>query len=279
MPFAFGQTSFVTVNGLRLAYNEVSPQQPRGTILLLTGLAAKRYGWYKQLDEFGRFYRTIALDHCDISDSDEVTEFYAITDLADDAAGALHALGVERANVIGISMGGFVTLHLALRHPELVEKLVLVSTSAGGKTSEQASAETLALLNNRGSGAEPGEIARNIYTQIMGPGYAASHPREMETIVQNARYRPQTTASYFRQLQAIAGHDASQQLSRIYAPTLIIHGEADPLVPFANGQYLARHIPGARLIAYPGVGHTPIIENAEQFNRDVMEFLIREPHT
>ena len=169
MPLAFGQSSFVTVNGRRLAYNEVSPPRPRGTILLLAGLAAKRYGWYKQLDVFGRFYRTIALDHRDISDSDEVTEFYAITDLADDAAGALHALGVERANVIGISMGGFVSLHLALRHPELVEKLVLVSTSAGGKTAVQASAETLALLNNSEGGAEPGEIARNIYTRIMGP--------------------------------------------------------------------------------------------------------------
>jgi len=275
MPFEFGQSSFVTVNGRRLAYNEVGANlsRPRGTILLLTGLAAKRYGWYKQLDEFGRFYRTIALDHRDISDSDEVTEFYAITDLADDAAGALHALGVERANVIGISMGGFVSLHLALRHPDLVEKLVLVSTSAGGKTAVQASAETLALLNNRESGAEPGEIARNTYTRIMGPGYAASHPREMETIVENARYRPQTIASYFRQLQAIAGHDASQQLTRIQIPTLVIHGEVDPLVPPANGQSLAQHIPGAKHITYPGVGHIPIIENAEQFNRDVLAFL------
>ncbi len=66
----FREPSFVRVDGRRLAYKEVCPSAPKGTILLLTGLAAKRYGWFHQLDEFGRYYRTIALDHRDISDSD-----------------------------------------------------------------------------------------------------------------------------------------------------------------------------------------------------------------
>src|SRR5260221_13873450 len=94
------EPSFVTVGDRKLAFNEVSPPAPKGTILLLTGLAAKRYGWDRQLDEFCRYYRTIALDHRDISDSDEVTEAYAITDLADDAAAAIKELGIERTHVI-----------------------------------------------------------------------------------------------------------------------------------------------------------------------------------
>jgi pimeloyl-ACP methyl ester carboxylesterase len=268
------EPSFVTVGDRKLAYNEVSPPAPKGTILLLTGLAAKRYGWYHQLDEFGRYYRTIALDHRDISDSDEVTEAYTIADLADDAAAAMKALGVRRTHVIGISLGGFVTLQFALRHPELVDKLVLVSTSAGGSTHVPPGPEMISMLTSRGEEEiEVGELTRRNYTLIMAPGYAASHPEELDRIVEIARYRPSTAAAYYRQLQAALTHDAAQQLDRIQAPTLVIHGDVDPLVVPANGEYLARHIKGAKHIVYHNVGHIPIIERYEQFNRDVLAFL------
>lgn len=268
------EPSFVTVGDRKLAYNEVSPPAPKGTILLLTGLAAKRYGWYHQLDEFGRYYRTIALDHRDISDSDEATEAYTIADLADDAAAAMKALGVRRTHVIGISLGGFVTLQFALRHPELVDKLVLVSTSAGGSTHVPPGPEMISMLTSRGEEEiEVGELTRRNYTLIMAPGYAASHPEELDRIVEVARYRPLTAAAYYRQLQAALTHDAAQQLDRIQAPTLVIHGDVDPLVVPANGEYLARHIKGAKHIVYHNVGHIPIIERYEQFNRDVLAFL------
>lgn len=268
------EPSFVTVGDRKLAYNEVSPPAPKGTILLLTGLAAKRYGWYHQLDEFGRYYRAIALDHRDISDSDEVTEAYTIADLADDAAAAMKALGVGRTHVIGISLGGFVTLQFALRHPELVDKLVLVSTSAGGSTHVPPGPEMISMLTSRGEEEiEVGELTKRNYTLIMAPGYAASHPEELDRIVEIARYRPLTAAAYYRQLQAGLTHDATQQLDRIQAPTLVIHGDVDPLVMPANGEYLARHIKGAKHIVYHNVGHIPIIERYEQFNRDVLAFL------
>jgi pimeloyl-ACP methyl ester carboxylesterase len=76
-----------------------------------------------------------------------------------------------------------------------------------------------------------------------------------------------------RQLQAALGHDVAQQLDRIQAPTLVIHGDVDPLVPPGNGDYLAQHIKGAQHIVYHNVGHVPIIECPEQFNRDVLAFL------
>lgn len=265
--------SFVTVNGRRLAYNEVSPANPKGTILLLTGLAAKRHGWYKQLEVFGRDYRTIALDHRDISDSDEVTVAYTINDLADDAAAALRILGVQRAHVLGISLGGFVALQLALRHPELVEKLVLISTSAGGGTHVPPSPEMMAILGRSEQNLEIGELARRNYAGIMAPGYTGNHPEELEMIVAIARYRPVAAPAYYRQLQAAMSHDASQQLEEIRVPTLVIHGDTDPLVVPANGDYLAQHIKGAKHIVYHNVGHVPIIENADQFNHDVLDFL------
>jgi pimeloyl-ACP methyl ester carboxylesterase len=77
------EPSFVTIHGRKMAYSEVGPPHPKGTVLLMTGLAAKRYGWYKQFEVFGHYYRTIALDHRDNSDSDVVTEDYTVSDLAD----------------------------------------------------------------------------------------------------------------------------------------------------------------------------------------------------
>ncbi len=194
--------------------------------------------------------------------------------MADDAAAAMRTLGVQRTNVMGISLGGFVTLQLALRHPELVEKLVLVSTSAGGSTHVQPAPEMIAMLTTRAEqNIELGELARRNYSTIMAPGFAESHPEELDRIAEIARYRPSNAAAYYRQLQAGMSHDVAQQLDRIQAPTLVIHGDVDPLVPPGNGDYLAQHIKGAKHIVYHNTGHVPIIEYPEQFNRDVLAFL------
>lgn len=267
------EPSFVTIHGRKMAYSEVSPAHPKGTILLMTGLAAKRYGWYKQFEVFGRYYRTIAIDHRDISDSDAVTEAYTINDLADDAAAVLQALGVQRTHVLGISLGGFVALQLTLRHPELVEKLVLISTSAGGSTHVPPSQQMMEMLGRSRQGVEIGELARSNYRLIMAPGYAESHPEELEKVAEIARYRPSSAQAYLRQLQATLTHDASQELDRIQVPTLVIHGDVDPLVVPENGEYLAQHIKGAKHIVYHNVGHVPIIECPEEFNRDILAFL------
>jgi 3-oxoadipate enol-lactonase len=207
--------SKVVIDGRTLAYDEISPPDPKGTVLLLTGLGSKRLGWYKQVPVFGQTYRAIALDHRDTGDSDLAAGPYTTADLADDAAAVLRALGIARAHIVGISMGGFISLELALRHPDLVEKQVLTSTSAGGPTHVQPGPEMLAMLGRDRRGVEAGEVALQSYTQIMAPGYAERHPQEMERIAGNARYRPQPAEAYMRQLQACTGHNASNRLGQI----------------------------------------------------------------
>jgi pimeloyl-ACP methyl ester carboxylesterase len=265
---------FVTVDGRKIAYEEVSPPDPRGTVLLLTGLAAKRQGWWNQMAAFGASYRTIAMDHRDAGDSDPCPAPYTTADQAGDAAAVLRALGVERAAVVGISMGGFIALELTLRHPELVERLVLTSTSAGGRTHVRPGLGlTLHYLWRGNRRGEPGELARRTYTRIMAPGYLKSHPDVMTQIAEIARHKPQSAAEYARQFRACQRHDVVDRLGQIAVPTLVIHGTADPLVRVANGRHLAAHIPGARLILYPNTGHIPIIERADDYNRDVLAFL------
>jgi 3-oxoadipate enol-lactonase len=270
--------STVLISGRTLAYDEASPANPadlRGVILLLTGLGSKRLGWAKQLDVFGHHYRTIALDYRDTGDSDEVAEDYTPADLADDAAMLLESLGIAHSHVIGISLGGFVALQLALRHPSLLDKLVLISTSAGGSTHVPASPEILALLTPE-PGLEVGERTMRTYRQLMATEFVAAHPEELERIAATARYRPHSAAAYMRQLRAALTHDVADSLHRIAAPTLVIHGDADPLVPPENGAFLAAHIANARHIVYRGVGHIPIVERADDFNRDALRFLAGE---
>jgi len=264
--------SVIALDGRKLAFDEVSPPNPKGAILLLAGLGSKRLGWMRQLEDFGREYRTIAFDHRDTGDSDEVEAPYTVADLADDAAALLCVLGIARAHVVGISLGGYVALQFALRHPEQLDKLVLVSTSAGGRAHAPANPEIAALLAPVPS-LEIGERAIRNYSRIMAAQYVQEHPDELERIAAVARYRPMSAAGYGRQLQAALTHDVVDALHQICAPTLVIHGDSDPLVPPENGAYLARHIAGARHIVYPGVGHVPIVERAEQFNRDVLAFL------
>lgn len=235
----FQEPEIVVVDGRRLAYEEVSPPSPKGTILLLAGLGAKRQGWYKQLSEFGRAFRTIALYYRDVGDSDEARGPYSIKDLAEDTEAAMRALHIGQAHLIGISMGGFIALELAVQYPHMVEKLALVVTSAGGPPHISPSREIMALMTPV-PGYEIGDAARKVCAAVSARGFAESHPQEFDTFAEIARYRPMSEAAYFRQLAACRGHDVSRQVHQITAPTLVIHGDADPLVPLENGLQLAR---------------------------------------
>lgn len=255
-----------------MAYDEVCPPNPKGTIMLLTGLGSKRLAWYRQMEEFGRQYRTIALDHRDVGDSDPFPGSYTIADQARDVVSVMKALGIQKAHIVGISMGGFISLELAIRYAQVVDKLVLVSTSAGGLTNVPPGPRMMLGLFRREQG-EVGELARKVYGRIMAPGYMERQAEDREKIMAIARYRPMSPDAYQRQLRACLSHNAAFRLNQIQAPTLVIHGDKDPLVPTANGRRLARKIRGARLIIYPHTGHIPIIEQAAQFNRDVLAFL------
>ncbi len=268
--------SFAAIEGRRIAYAQVSPSRPKGTILLLPGLGLQRFSWYKQLAVFGQEYRTIALDPRDTGDSDPMAHPYCIADLADDAAAVLRALSIVKSHIVGISMGGFVALELALRHAEVVNRLVLVSTSARSLIYALLSPRRLprilpVFISN--SKIEPGEEKRRILALLMEPGYAESHPEEMEQIAEIGRCERITKEAFNRQVRACLRHDVSKRLGDIRAATLVVHGENDPGLVVKNGIHLARQIPGARLIVYPNTGHALIIERAEEFNRDVLEFL------
>jgi pimeloyl-ACP methyl ester carboxylesterase len=119
-------------------------------------------------------------------------------------------------------------------------------------------------------------MVRDAMTTITAPGFAARHPEAIDAIVANAVAQPTPPASFARQMQAIMASDRSARLADIRVPTLVIHGTDNPLVPYPNGELLARTIPGARLITLPACGHMPMWECPDALVRELSAFLAAE---
>ena len=183
---------------------------------------------------------------------------YTLDDLADDAVALLDALGIAQAHLVGASLGGMVAQRLAARWPERVRSLTLVMTTAGARELPQPSLRVAGLLAQRAPGRDTESIARHlahVFEVLGSPAYRPSPEAALahwRAHVQRA-WRPKGTA---RQMAAVvADGDRTPLLARIQAPTHVIHGAADPLVPVAAAHHLARHIRGATLDVIDGMGH------------------------
>jgi pimeloyl-ACP methyl ester carboxylesterase len=242
-------------------------------LFLIPGFSNSRLTWWKQIEPLSKKYRVVSIDNRDAGDSAPGTGPYTIPDMADDAAGLIQSLHLNTTYVLGWSMGGFIALELALRYPGLVKKLILVSTSAGGPTHIPPTPEIANLLKPIAN-EDIEQSVRRIFPSLAAPGYMQSHPEDLDQVVCYAKARPMRLESYQRQLGAVmAWGGVSHQLNQITAPTLVLHGDVDPLIPYGNGQHLSTHITGSKFLTYTRVGHLPPIEAQERFNRDVMDFL------
>ncbi len=259
-----------------LAYDESGPPSAPA-LLLLPWLGGSRLGWTQVAQALSDTYRVIVPDHRDTGDSERSDEAYTLPDLADDAAALLLALNAAPAVVVGLSMGGMVAQHLAIRRPELVRALVLVSTTPGGAASPPATERGRAALFLPAE-LESGERARQALTLMTAPGFTDTHPEALELAERNARHHPMSADSYKRQFRAVRAHDAVAELASIAVPTLVLHGDADDLIPLPAGEYLAANIPGAALKVYPGTGHMPQLERRDEFLADVRGFLSSAPN-
>jgi pimeloyl-ACP methyl ester carboxylesterase len=183
---------------------------------------------------------------------------YGLFDMAADALGVLDALGIRRAHVCGASMGGMIAQHLAAKHPDRVKSLTLMMTTSGSRRLPQPRLEVQRALMSRPDGSDVEAVVahlQKVMALIGSPGF----PPEPERLRRRLRdsveraWRPAGTA---RQLTAVAADGSrSSLLGRITAPTRVIHGHDDPLVPVAAGHDLAAKIAGAVVDIVPGMGH------------------------
>jgi pimeloyl-ACP methyl ester carboxylesterase len=184
---------------------------------------------------------------------------YRLRDMAADALGVLDALNLPRAHVVGASMGGMIAQHIAAEQPQRVASLTLVMTSSGARHLPQPSARVRRALLRRPASRAPEDVATHLQWLlgvIGSPGYPPADPARLrERLIAAARraYHPDGVS---RQLTAVmADGDRTPLLARIKAPTLVIHGRDDPLIPAAAGQHLAARIAGAELDLIGGMGH------------------------
>ena len=186
---------------------------------------------------------------------------YTLDDMAEDTVGLLDALGIDRAHLVGASMGGMIAQNVAARHPARVASLVSIMASTGNPSLRVALGKPRALRAILAPPARGGDVSAlvdhyvRVYGVIGSPGFHHDPVllrRHLERVVERG-YHPAGTA---RQLLAIlASGDRRPLLQQIVAPTLVVHGSDDPLVPLAAGRDTARHIAAAELDVIPGMGH------------------------
>jgi 3-oxoadipate enol-lactonase len=261
---------FTDAPGFRMSYEVHGSGFP---LLLINGLGSDREEWLHQLPVFAPHFRVVTFDNRGSGDSATPPGLYSTALMANDAAALLAFLGIERAHVLGVSLGGMIAQEIALRHPERVARLVLACTSPGGEASERPSREVLAAFA-RTPGADPGEELSRTIPYLYTERYRREHPGEIAAFVQRRLRRPAPAEAHAFQLAAAVGHAAADRLSVIGAPTLVITGTGDRVVPPVNSRRIAARIPGARLVLLPGAPHRLFAENAEAFNREVLSFLL-----
>src|SRR3954454_3713811 len=179
-------------------------------------------------------FDAIAIDHRNTGLSPRVEGPFTLGDLAEDAVGALDRLGIQTAHLMAISMGGMVAQELVLRHPDRVRTLVLGCTYAGGAGQELTSPEVAQILAEGMQSGDAGKAFRAAWSVNVSEAFGADEAN-YATFREIADQRPVPVEVIMRQMQAIYGHDTSAGLASITAPTLVIHGTADRMLPAGNG--------------------------------------------
>lgn len=252
-------------DGSTIAYESHGEGPP---LLLIPGLGFGPWGWFKQVPALSRRFRVLTFDLRSPRDPE-----HGVAELARDVAALLERSGVGRAHVLGTSLGGFVAQQLALDRPDLVDRLVLVCTSYGGRGEKRMSPRALASMFGVGSFSPEGAVRRGLKAATSS-AYRSRHPGEFEEVVRTRLLRSPSLFFYLQQARAGALFDASLRVGNISAPTLVIHGAEDRYVPVTNAVALARAIPGAELRVLDDAGHLVFIERAEEFNQEVASFLL-----
>jgi pimeloyl-ACP methyl ester carboxylesterase len=183
---------------------------------------------------------------------------YPLNDMALDAVGVLDALGIARAHIVGLSMGGMLAQRMAIAAPERVLSLASIMSSSGAKGLPGPRPHVLKVMMRKPAGSDEASVVQNIqnfFTAVASPAFPtpADVLRAQLTRAFRRSYRPIGTQRQMLAVMTDSGRAAL--LNRISCPTLVVHGRADPLVPFANAEDTARRIPGATLVGIEGLGH------------------------
>ena len=268
-----------SANGIRIEY-ETFGDSSASPLLLIMGLGAQMILWDEQFCEqlAAKGHYVIRFDNRDIGLStkfdeagmpnvmeamgavmsgEKISSPYSLNDMADDAVGLLDALNIDKAHICGASMGGMIAQTIAIRHPDRVLSLTSIMSSTGDRSLPQGTPDAMAVLLTPAPQEREASIehAIKIWRTIAGPGFPFDEERirNRATLSYDRCFNP---AGVARQLVAIMAHgDRTSSLDSVTAPTLVIHGADDPLVPLECGKATAEAVSGADILVIDGMGH------------------------
>jgi pimeloyl-ACP methyl ester carboxylesterase len=250
--------------GVRIAYESFGQGPP---VLLVQGIGYARWSWDPIVPALAERFRVLNFDNRGIGESDVPAPPYTARQLAEDAVAVLDAESVDRAHVVGASLGGMAAQELAAGFPERVDRLVLACTTPGGAGAMPMPGQTVALMQE--AATLPPEVAlRRFVENALAPHADRSL---VEDLYQRRLANPPDPVGW--QGQAAAGATFDGTRLEILAPTLVLHGAEDAVVDPGNAALLAERIPGARVELFSGCGHLFFWEQPERFADTVAEFL------
>ena len=273
----------IKANGIGIEVEDTGPGKggKRPAVLLIMGLGMQLVAWppalVRALVDAG--YRVIRHDNRDIGLSQHfdhlgvpnmvwaglkfklglpVASPYSLKDMAADSIGVLDALGVDKAHIVGVSMGGMIAQRVALAAPQRVASLTSIMSSSGARGLPQATPKVMRAMFRRPASSAVQDIVAHyvrLYKAIGSPGFPISEAEMADRILKGITRNFHPAGTTRQVLAIVADGSRAAELARIAKPTLVLHGRADPLVPFPCGEDTARRIPGAKLVGIDGMGH------------------------
>ncbi len=264
----------IATNGINLYY-ELHGRGP--LVVLIPGLGYDGWMYSRMIPGLAEQFQVISIDNRGSGRSDKPAGPYTAQMLAADVIGLLDELGAAKAHIVGHSMGGFIAQALAIDYPERVDRLVLSATNFGGPHHIPITPPAMAVLTD--VSGDPIERLRRGIAISTAPGFAESNAEFVESWLQYRVAHPIDPAGYQAQLAiglGLLSEAASfeHQLGRVTAPTLLLFGEHDVVVPPGNAELLAAKLPHARVEILPNAGHVFPFETPEAANRAITRFLL-----
>jgi 3-oxoadipate enol-lactonase len=265
-----------SINGINVCYQVRGSGEP---LVLIQGLGSPGSGWFFQCRAFSKFYTVIVLDNRGAGRSSKPDAQYSVRTMADDVIGLMDHLGIDKAHILGASMGGMIAQEIAINYPQRVKKLILACTTAGVDDAEMRMLMQRSIgLGDGASEADMGSLDARTMGRIMGTVTDLAFNRRMYRAV----FIP-AAKLYFRygriaegvlgQLRSISSHSTLERLGQVKAPTLVIGGTDDKILPPQSSDILAKNIAGSKQVRVAGGSHSFFIEMHGRFNREVLEFL------
>lgn len=257
------------VGDVSLCYKVRGDRQP---LIMITGFASAQNTFFALARAFAKYYCVVTFDNRGIGGSDKPPGPYSISMMASDTVGLMDFLGIDRAHLLGGSMGGMVAQQIAIDHPQRVDKLILFSTSAGGRwLSDLAEATTPNW--NRSSSDFASAGLRKLVDGMASRTFNRPFNRLVFVPLAKLRARRGTLKGLAGQIEAMMTHNVLDRLHLIQAPTLVLTGSKDRLIAPLSSEVLASRITGAKLVIIDGGSHVVAGEMASRFKKEVLDFL------